>query len=392
MNFALQNYPRYDMIGLNLGGLCDMKARVDEYRQGRWRIKAFGEQIYSIEVQGKWIPLSSKELASFLCMTINRESTNPGFDIQDYKSTRDKTFFVDHAVDSWLKSATCSIDTLAPRERYAEIFRNYWKGWDIRQITTSHINEFYVWLKQTICKTGKPYSDKTLKNIMAELRGLFNYNSDTLGRMPKFPKIIVQESVKKWLTEQQQDEVFEFIPKEHLPIFTFQRWTACRPNEARGLLKKNVFRDKGYVVIATVYGNSGLKPITKTKQARPLEIIPEIADAVRPRDATPFVFTIHNHPYSRRTHEKTWNTANLRAHEKHGTPVVSLYPGTKHSFGHQRLDEGFLKEEVQAVMGHSSSKTTDLYAKYMTHKLANVMRGKVAMGLQEVVSDGKDKI
>jgi hypothetical protein len=94
-------------------------------------------------------------------------------------------------------------------------------------ITTSHIKDFHVWLKGLKSKTGKPCSPKTLKNILNELKGCFTYHSDAIGRMPKFPEIEVQDPVIHWLTEEQQEQVFEFIPIEHQPIFIFQRYTAC---------------------------------------------------------------------------------------------------------------------------------------------------------------------
>jgi integrase len=142
-------------------------------------------------------------------------------------------------------------------------------------------------------------------------------------------------------------------------------------------LKENVSRDKAYFVLATVYGYTGLNPNTKTKKVRPLPIIPELEECLKPRDATRFVFAFKGEPYSKRTHEKIWATANRRANEKYGTPIASMYPGTKHSFGCQRLNDGFSKDQIKTIMGHTDSKTTDRYAKYMTQTLAPVMRGKV---------------
>jgi hypothetical protein len=78
-----------------------------------------------MEVRGEWIPLTSKEMADFLCQVISRESTNPGFDIQDFKSIRDKTFWFEQAIDSWVNASTCSLDTLEPRIRYAETLSNH---------------------------------------------------------------------------------------------------------------------------------------------------------------------------------------------------------------------------------------------------------------------------
>jgi integrase len=141
------------------------------------------------------------------------------------------------------------------------------------------------------------------------------------------------------------------------------------------MLRTNIYEDKGYLVLATVYGYGGLKENTKTKKVRPLPIIPEIAECLKPQEVTKYLFTFRGQPYSKRTHEKIWSTAMQRAHEKYETPIVSMYQGTKHSFGCQRLNDGYTKDQIKAVMGHTDTKTTDRYAKYLTENLTGVMRG-----------------
>ena len=54
-----------------------------------------------------------------------------------------------------------------------------------------------------------------------------------------------------------------------------------------------------------------------------------------------------------------------------------MYQGLKHSFGCQRLNAGFPMEAIRDIMGHTSTKTTERYAKYALDSLAQVMKGKV---------------
>ncbi len=276
------------------------------------------------------------------------------------------------------------------RERIANKFLlPFFKGKDIREIRRIHIDEFLSKLKDQGC------SDKYCYNIIAELRACLRFHADSIPKLPTFPTVTFQEKPIRWLTEDQQNKVFEFIPEADRPIFTFQRYTGCRPNEARGLLRENVHRDKGIIVISTVIDSKGmLRERTKTKRIRILPIIPEIEDCLKPREISKFVFSKKGLPYVKRTHEKIWHTANFRAHEKYGIPIVSMYPGTKHSFGMQRLNAGYSKDVLQAIFGHTDKRSTERYAKYLTESFSSVMSGKVipygANMVQEGISYGKD--
>ena len=53
-----------------------------------------------------------------------------------------------------------------------------------------------------------------------------------------------------------------------------------------------------------------------------------------------------------------------------------MYSGLKHSFGCQRLNAGFSLNQIETVMGHTNTKTTERYAKYLTDKLSSVMKRK----------------
>jgi integrase len=106
-----------------------------------------------------------------------------------------------------------------------------------------------------------------------------------------------------------------------------------------------------------------------------------------------FVFTKKGLPYIKRTHEKIWHSANLKAHKVYGVPIVSMYPGTKHSFGMQTLNQGFSKDLLQTIFGHTDKKTTERYAKYLTETLSEVMSGKIIpYGANVVQKDGRSQL
>jgi integrase len=153
------------------------------------------------------------------------------------------------------------------------------------------------------------------------------------------------------------------------------RYTACRLNEAGGLIKQNVHNDKNYIVLATVLGKDGkLRSSIKTKRVRPLPFIPETKKCLDSKSPSEFVFTQNGKPYRTKTLERIWDKANKLAVKKYGTSRINLSNGLKHSFGMQKLAEGFSMDQIQPVMGHTTTKTTQRYAQHQTSKLVNVMR------------------
>jgi integrase len=245
---------------------------------------------------------------------------------------------------------------------------------DIREIHDMTIKSFHSYIKR------KDFSDKYRYNIMNMLKEFLHFHRASISKMPEFPTITVQKPPIKWLDEKQQDEVFSCIPSQDLPIFIFMRYTGCRPNEAGGLLRENVFWNHSapYLVLATVLRKDGtVKPNTKTKIAKPLPIIEEMTDALKPKEATPFIFSKWGRPYTHHRLRHIWDDAVQEANVKYGTPIVSLYSGLKHSFGCQRINDGFSVYQIKEVFGHTDIKTTERYAQYATAKLADVMKGKV---------------
>jgi integrase len=326
-------------------------------------------------------PLVHAKMCQRLLEHINALMDRDDFDPAAWR--KDRPYLFEKAVEIWIKLKPVSYETLEARERIAQNFLiPFFKGKDIRQIRRTNIDEFHKWL------TEQGLSDKYIYNIIGELRACLRFHSESIPRLPTFPVITFQEKPIQWLTQNQQDKVFDFIPEQDRPIFTFQRFMGCRPNEARGLLRENIHRDKGIIVISTVIDSKGvLRYRTNTKRMRVLPIVPEIEDCLKLREVSRFVFTKKGMPYVKRTHEKIWHTANLKAHEAYGVPIVSMYPGTKHSFGMNRLKDGFSKDILQAIFGHVDKKSTERYAKYLTESLAPAIRGKVIPLVEQKAAD-----
>jgi len=319
------------------------------------------------------LPLRTKNDAFQLQGYVSLMIQERRFDPKMFK--KDTSHYFNNLIRTWVKVSDCSPEWLEKRKRIVENnFIPYFGDLDIRDISNLNIkiNEFNVHLKEKV-------GDKYRKNLMGELKVFFNSISDLLPRVPKFPKIKVQKPVINWITSEAQDQIFESLPSHHQPIFTLMRYTGCRPNEAGGFLKKNIFWDRKEFALSTVIGRSKvIKLNTKNKRAKMFPFIPEIeTDLVKAKDdPSQFVYHMDGRPYTVRRLEKIWDKANKLANEKYGTPRIRLYQGLKHSFVSQRLEQDYTYDEISEVLGISPEMVRTTYGKYQTGKLVNVMRGK----------------
>jgi integrase len=344
---------------------------IEQYKEGKFRVRIYHagqrHEFYKT-LDGRW-PLATQNMAETTERDIQGliRSTKGMLDLKQFK--KKKPLKIETAIKTWINLSTCSLEWIEQRERIAEnLFLPAFAGMSLDEITDGHIKKFYSELRE------KKFSDKYCYNILGELKALFNFHD--VKR--KFPKVTFQQSVPRYLNQEQQNQVFEFIREQDLPIFTFMRWTGCRPSEAAGLLRENIFlkSDPPYVVLATVRGVKGnIKTNTKTKKVKPLYVIPEIEWTLHPKEVTPYVFTRNGRTYSKWMFEKAWDRANRRATEKYGTPRINLYNGLKHSFVSQRLNSGYPIDAIMGILGHTDKRTTMKYGAYDISKQREILRG-----------------
>ncbi len=357
-----------------------MWGRIEEYGPGKFRLRGTWNKKRETFYYHLGISLDYR-LAIRLQERISSEIDGKTFDPRRYR--RHNTLSFENAAQDWLKISNCGDAWKTQRRQYIEKeFIPFFKSMDIRDIRSFNILEFHGHLKES----GK--SDKTIYNIMGELRAMLRTFADDLQKIPSFPKLSYQVPGIKKLTYEQQEQVFEFIPEADKPIFQFWRHTGCRPNEARGLLRENVFQKLGYGIISTVGGARAneIRESTKTKRVKVFAITPEIEEAIKPRHLMRLVFMHFDlrhkrlKPYSRSILWRIWTEANKKANEKYGVPIINPYNAFRHSFGCQRLAEGKDIGAVQQMYGHSSIRTTQRYAEYDIQKIGELMRPKVKEG------------
>jgi integrase len=205
--------------------------------------------------------------------------------------------------------------------------------------------------------------------------------------MPDFPAVSIPKAKIEYLTPEQQDQVHEFIPKWHLPIFRFWRVYGCRASEAGGLKKADIDKEKGQFTFKN----------TKQRADNPLPIVPEIekdlvgsrkAESQRqvvsltteryPDNPAPtnlfYVFaTPRGLPYTRQRLYDIWHRANAKAHEKYRTPIINPENGNRHSLA-MRLWDTVEHGKISRILGHGDRKTTEqYYGKYSPESLEGVL-------------------
>jgi integrase/recombinase XerD len=355
---------RYLLFGKDM--FKDKGIHCREHRPGRWQVyfSHEGKQVHLQRDQNGHI-LKSETAATNLMMYIDRTGYDPRL------FGKDKSFQFDLSARTWVELTKKDTDRMKERERFVRLlFIPHFGKQDIRTIKTVHIDQFITFLQD------KGFQGSYIGNILGDLRSFFKFNKKSIPDPPEFRRIETQEKVIRWLDAQEQDQVFQFIPKKHLPIFTFLRWYGCRLNEACGLLWENINLRHGYLSISTVVDRKGeLKPFTKARQLKIRPIIPEIEWIFDEQNGSEFVFSRQGQPYRSDTVYQLWKNASQKAHEKFGTPIVNVYCAMRHSFATQRLNQGFDLAEVSAALGHASVEMTKKYAAYSVERLSNVMRG-----------------
>ena len=352
-----------------------MNINYREYRPGKFQIyfSYHGKQVF---IQKKFDGSPMKSIQD-VRETISIINSWDGYDLSDKDNPwiKDKSFLFENAVQTWISLSTCSPDWLRERERLAQsLLIPFFQKKDIRNIKTIDIDEFHKSLQ------SRGVSAKYIKNILGELKTFFRFYKKSIPELPEFRRIKVQRKVTRWLEVDNQDKVFEFLPEEHLPIFTFLRCYPCRLNEACGILKPNVIWEHSIpkVVIDSVIDKRGrLRNNTKTYISKELPILTELEWVFKPKDeGSPFLFSWKGQPYTSKKLYRIWNRASSKANNEYGVPIINVYNAMKHSFGWQRLDQGFSYDEVGAAMGLASNEMVKRYAQYKLQKLINVIRGR----------------
>jgi integrase len=360
----------FEYLGEKIGYLCREHLTIPQ----RFFIDVYYGRQLKIYSHKTGLVLSSYDLALETLKHIQYEIRNKSFDPSKYVAADIKNFLFESKMDDWLFIKQ-NIDQIRVIDKYKQFKRDYFSfftGRDVRDIRTTHIDDFFMQLPGRL-------SDKTKKNILACLRSFFSWlkKKEVIETIPIFPNIELDDPDWKWVDVDVQATIITKIPIEHRPLFLFLALHGCRPSEGRALKIKDINFAPGSITIRRTFtGKSGnelnelkepgekkRRDRTKTGKIRIIPINEEMLDFLielcKNRFGEDFVFV---NPRTEKYYSKTIFGDIWREACKNAGVKITAYEGLRHSWASQRVSRGISLYLVSKVLGHTDSRTSERYS------------------------------
>lgn len=189
------------------------------------------------------------------------------FDPDDWMPSKLKEFKLENEAQKWLDKI--EHDKSHVYVRHCKTFMEKYiipefGAMDVRDMRTSHIEDFYYLLRDKDLSPGKKPSPKYIKNILTTLQTFLNrlQHNETISRVPRFPVVRVPQKARGWLNRERQAQVLSFIPERHRLIFEMLVETAERPGEVCAHKRKDLI--DGEIVIERAFDERGSLKETKS--------------------------------------------------------------------------------------------------------------------------------
>lgn len=349
-------------------GIQPTRFYIDIYKNGRHRI--------SRDERGNL--LSSVDMANALLADIRRR---PEWDPSRYVKRFLQDYIFDQVVDAWLQDAwrkyklgDYAYGTWELKQGYAErYFLPAWRAEDIRDISAYRVEQFRLGLNR---------APVMVNNIMMQLRTLFQFarELELIKKLPQSRRIKVRRSPPEVLTLQDQQLIFDHLPRRHWPIFRFLTLTGCRVAMARALQWEDInWRDR---CIVFQHNYSQRRFTDRLKNQRPLSfpLTIELEKLLKslPRHLSGHVFI---NPSTTRPYGSSYGHILTRACDRAGVRRVALKNFARHSFAFNLLESGrATTRDVSYLMGHSSEQVTrDFYDNVRRARLQRMLDGPEAI-------------
>lgn len=298
------------------------------------------------------------------------------FRVDNYKDSNIKERKFENMIDKWFKEKEkrtnlneLSPGTLRDYKGYVNNYYSYFNNVDVREISLEQLTDF----KDTLDKV----SIKTRKNIMNALRNFFFWLKErgVVKDMPIFPKIKGDDAkIRQAIDVEIQDEILQKIPIAHKNIIEFLFETGLRPGEVCALLVEHIDARHKTARIERTFSSNKLRTTTKQKRKRTMPLsyrAYEIAEK-HMKGKMPKQYLFIN-PTTKKNYLP--NTLWLIWHNHSGLKDITLYEGTRHSFGSQLIQNNDVTM-VKELMGHSDIKTTEKYLHMKMAKLEDAVNNR----------------
>lgn len=374
------------------------KFYIDLYAKNYGKIKLYSDQIGN--------PLSSWEHAERVLTSIRYEIDQKKFDPTKYSKRELRQYLFETQIEYWYqgKLEEVRIGNLAASyvrglKRYKDFyFLRHFKGQDVREIRTFHVDEFYRKLPQYFEQVQKErkeeaqreerkivekasWSLKYTKNILGALENFFAtlLELERIEKMPAFPSVTVERKAPKWTDRSTQIAILELIPDENRDIFNFLSFQGVRPGEARALKVKDFDLEDESFCTARTFSDRKIVDRTKSKVTRPRALNPMLLPMIqrlcvgRHPEAFVFINPRTAKPYSEDALFDLWD----KARKAKGLDLT-LYQATRHSFASNLLRDGVDIAIISKLLGHTDIRTSLIYthADLATQKVAFKKQGQ----------------
>ena len=328
---------------------------IDLYEKGYGRLKVYSDK------QGH--PLASHMKTARVLEAIRYELDQHIFDPAKYSRTDIRNFLFERRIEAWYKDKHAEAEKGNISDGHLNNVRRsidkrylpFFKGNDVRELRSFHIQEFYKSLPSDL-------SLGHIKNTMVILDNFFRtlHRFEFIDRKPTFPVITPHQKAPKWIDADTQMEILNRIPERDRPIFTFLAFQGVRPGEVMALKVKDIDFKKRCLTIARTVSSGKVRDRVKSKIQRPRLINPMLIDLLLEhcKDKHPEAFLFINkwgRIYSKNYMFKIWDAAR-------DDLDITLYQATRHSVASIAACHGAPLTAIRDVLGHTDIKTTMIYA------------------------------
>lgn len=336
---------------------------------------------------------------------------------------KDRSIIFQNAWEIYMKQSPCGKVRTDDRERVFNVnLMPYWKDKSLSEIEEHHIKDWFS-------KLPSHYSPASLKKILNVLRAFLNYFQITRRKVFRYPEVKIPKKAVLWLSQEDQDRVFEFIPIQHQGILQFIRTYGCRSSEVCHLKKADIdwskrtiiFRERKIPIenelpiteeIEKYLVGGGVSASGKSQQVKSLSSVaakPSLSCGIeesrepligQPSSRTSdkshamleqggescpptkvsnllYVFcTSKGQPYTHQFLYNIWHAANLKAHEKYGVKILPLKNATRHSLASRLLNQDQSLETIAFILGNSRQVVENYYGRIRTQKVMGILEGK----------------
>lgn len=307
--------------------------------------------------------IDSWERAEYLAFQIRTEIEDSSFDPTKYLKAEAGGYWTKNLLDKFFKAKEKEIapSYLPDYRRMVNRAKEFFSTKDVREMRTVDLNNYRDYLAEKLS-----LSAKSISNYLGHFKYFLRWcmaDEQILSVIPAFPKVKFNRPRIKWLSAEDQQRLFQYVPEQDKPIIAFLMLHGCRPGEARALRVGDVDLRTQTITIGATFSRYIYREKRKGQESKAFTIpihsesLPFIQERVKSSLPGAWLFVnarTQNH-YSENKLADVWNAVR----EKAGITGIRLYDATRHSLGSQLANEGNSIFLISKILGHAHVKTTE---------------------------------